>query len=257
MSLSTEEYERFSRQISLLDIGEKGQVKLKAAKILIVGVGGLGSPIALYAVAAGIGNIVLVDDDVVSISNLQRQILYDETELGSSKVNCAKRKLLKLNKDVNIEIYNECLTKENAFRIANKCDLIIDACDNAETRYLMNDLALGLNIPYLYASICEYYGQVSLFNTHKDASTYRCVFPESNNSKNLKEGVIGCLPAIVGSIQLNEAIKWICNSKSSLSEKLLNVDLQSLDFFKLNISVSQKERAIGLSNFKENIHPHY
>ena len=164
MQLTEKEKERYNRQIQLDEIGEKGQTLLRQAKILIVGVGGLGSPIAIYLCGAGVGTIGLVDDDKVSETNLQRQILYNETEIGKPKALCAKERLQKLNSNICIEVYPTRLTKENAQEIISRYDIVVDGCDNFQTRYLINDTCLLLNKVYVYGAIRAFDGQVSVFN---------------------------------------------------------------------------------------------
>ena len=156
--------ERYNRQIILPELGENGQEKLKNAKVLIVGVGGLGSPIALYLTGAGVGNIGLIDDDVVSESNLQRQVLYSEAEVGMPKAIQAQKRLNALNSQIKIDAYNTRLTKENAEEIIGKYDIVVDGCDNFKTRYIINDTCVKLGKTYVYGAIRAFDGQVSVFN---------------------------------------------------------------------------------------------
>ena len=172
MQLTEKEKERYNRQIQLDEIGEKGQTLLRQAKVLIVGVGGLGSPIAIYLCGAGVGTIGLVDDDKVSETNLQRQILYNETEIGKPKALCAKERLQKLNSNICIEAYPTRLTKENAQEIISRYDIVVDGCDNFQTRYLINDTCLLLNKVYVYGAIRAFDGQVSVFN-YQGGKNYR------------------------------------------------------------------------------------
>lgn len=158
---------RYDRQMILPEIGEDGQQKLKQAKVLIVGVGGLGSPIALYLTGAGVGCIGLVDDDVVSISNLQRQVLYSEKELGKPKATCAAERLSALNSEITIRTYPIRLTEENAQEIISQYDIVVDGCDNFSTRYLINDICAEMGKVYVYGAICGFEGQVSVFITEK------------------------------------------------------------------------------------------
>lgn len=155
---------RYDRQMILPEIGEDGQQKLKQAKVLIVGVGGLGSPIALYLTGAGVGCIGLVDDDVVSISNLQRQVLYSEKELGKPKAICAAERLSALNSEITIRTYPTRLTEENAQEIISQYDIVVDGCDNFSTRYLINDICAEMGKVYVYGAICGFEGQVSVFH---------------------------------------------------------------------------------------------
>lgn len=221
---------RFERQTSLKEIGIEGQKKLYNAKVLIVGIGGLGSPISLYLVAAGVGKIGIVDADIVSESNLQRQILYNDSHIGKKKVCVAKEQLKDVYPNINIEIYDTLFTKENAFEIAKGYDIIIDGCDNNETRYLMDSVSKELKIPYIYGAISEFKGQVSVFN-YKGCISYSDIFPQSDNiNSNTDIGVIGALPGIVGSIQAMEAIKIITSTGEVLQNKLLTIDALTMDF---------------------------
>lgn len=221
---------RFERQTSLKEIGIEGQKKLYNAKVLIVGIGGLGSPISLYLAAAGVGKIGIIDADIVSESNLQRQILYNDSHIGKKKVCVAKEQLEAVYPNINIEIYDSLFTKENAFEIAKGYDIIIDGCDNNETRYLMDSVSKALKVPYIYGAISEFKGQVSVFN-YKGCISYSDIFPQSDNiNSNTDIGVIGALPGIVGSIQAMEAIKIITSTGDVLQNKLLTIDALTMDF---------------------------
>jgi len=223
--LNKEESTRYARHIALKEIGEEGQIKLKNAKVLIVGVGGLGSPLALYLSAAGVGTIGLIDDDVVSVSNLQRQILYNSHEVGKSKVLVAKEKLKALNPFVNIISHNKRLTEENSINIIQDYDIIVDGCDNLLTRYTINEACLHINIPYIYGSIAEFTGQVAVFN-HNNSKSYKDLFPLCDEISSIKQpkGVVGVLPGIIASLQANETLKVICGYGEVLSDKLLLFD---------------------------------
>lgn len=221
--------ERYSRQLMLPEIGEEGQQKLSAAKVLIVGVGGLGSPVSLYLTGAGIGTIGLIDDDVVSISNLQRQILYTETEVGIKKAVCAEERLRQLNQDVQLNVYATRLTKENAKEIIGQYDIVVDGCDNFATRYLINDTCTELGKVYVYGAICGFEGQVSVFN-HQSTINYRNLYPDEEEMMKMPppfKGVIGVTPAIVGSVEATEVIKIICGFGEILSGKLWTIDLRT------------------------------
>src|SRR5574344_1734888 len=190
--LTKEELDRYNRQIILPEFGIDAQEKMKRASVLIIGVGGLGSVSSTYLVASGIGKIGLVDNDVVSISNLQRQVLYREDELGLSKVEQAKETLERLNSNVEIITYKTFLTSENAISIIKDYDIIIDGTDNFKARYLINDVCVGLGKPFVYASIGDYYGQVAVFNFNNKSSCYRDLFPnydELHNRENKNKGV--------------------------------------------------------------------
>lgn len=225
--------ERYSRQLMLPEIGEEGQRKLSVAKVLIVGVGGLGSPISLYLAGAGVGTIGLVDDDVVSISNLQRQILYTETEVGIKKAVCAKERLRQLNQDIQLNAYPTRLTKENAEKIISHYDIVVDGCDNFATRYIINDACVKLRKVYVYGAICGFEGQVSVFN-HNNSMNYRNLYPDEEEMMKMPppfKGVIGVTPAIVGSVEATETIKIICGFGDVLSGKLWTIDLRTLQTY--------------------------
>lgn len=224
---------RYNRQTKLPEFGEEGQRKLAEAKVLIVGVGGLGSSIALYLAGAGVGQIGLADADVVSESNLQRQVLYKESEIGKLKVECAKKRLSELNSTIQIDCYPFRFDTENAEKIASQYDLIIDGCDNFSTRYLIDDVAAKLNIPYIYGTIGEFHGQVSVFNLN-GGCRYRDLFPEQPADNNLPKGVLGPVPGIIGTWQAMEAIKVIAGIGEPLRNQLLTVDFLSLEINILN-----------------------
>ena len=227
---------RYSRQTALPEIGEDGQEKLHKAKVLIVGVGGLGSPIALYLVGAGVGTIGLVDDDTVSISNLQRQILYAENETGLSKVHCAAKRLQALNSEVNILAHPFRLSSENARRLIAEYDIIVDGCDNFSTRYLISDSCSALHKPYVYGAIQGFEGQVSVFCYGDRPRTYRDLFPDETATLQMPapdNSVIGVTPAVVGSVEASETLKLICGYGEVLAGKLWTVDLRTMQSFVL------------------------
>ncbi|WP_071146524.1 HesA/MoeB/ThiF family protein [Bacteroides ihuae] len=222
--------ERYNRQMMLLEIGEEGQAKLKAAKVLIVGVGGLGSPIALYLAGAGVGTIGLIDDDVVSISNLHRQILYSEAQTGELKALCASMRLKALNSDIRVNAYPKRLTEKNVRELISQYDIVVDGCDNFSTRYLINDVCVELGKPYVYGAICGFEGQVAVFN-YRTNKNYRDLYPSEEEMLSMPpppKGVIGVTPAITGSIEATEVIKIINNYDTVLSGKLWTIDLRSL-----------------------------
>ena len=228
---------RYSRQTILPQFGEEGQQKLASAKVLLVGVGGLGSPIALYLAGAGVGRIGLVDSDVVSENNLQRQILYNENEIGQLKVDCAKKRLLELNSGIEINCYPYRFDKENGKEIALQYDLIIDGCDNFSTRYLMDDISAEFNIPYIYGSIGEFQGQVSVFNW-KNSCRYRDLYPKEDFaaiSEPAIKGVLGPVPGVIGTLQAIEAIKVITGIGEPLRNRLLTIDLLTMEILILEI----------------------
>lgn len=226
--LNEREKERFARQILLPEIGEEGQARLHSKKVLVVGAGGLGSALLYYLVAAGIGEIGIIDFDKVSLSNLQRQILYTEEDLGLSKVLAAQKRLKSLNSDCLIHAYNERFTDQNAKRIAQNYDLIIDGCDNLTTRYLMDKTAEELAIPYLYGAVDSWGGQVSLFH-YKGAGSYRVLFPQKDlNAEKREVPVLGAAVGIISSIMATETIKILLDLPNTLAGKLLLFDALTL-----------------------------
>lgn len=226
-----DEKERYSRHILLPEIGEEGQEKFCKAKILVVGAGGLGAPVLLYLAAAGIGTLGFMDDDVVSESNLQRQILYDSLSVGKTKTEVATQKLKALNPDIRIIALNTRLTAENAVRIIQDYDIVVDATDNLVSRYIINDACVECHIPFVYGSICEFKGQVSVFN-YQGGPTYRDLYEYNEGVPEFRQplGVIGALPGVIGSLQATEALKIVLNRKDTLSGKLLLVDLLKSSF---------------------------
>ena len=236
--LSREEILRYSRHLLIPEVGLDGQRKLKNSSVLVVGTGGLGSPVSLYLAAAGIGRIGLVDYDVVDSSNLQRQVIHGTSTVGKLKVESAKVKLLDLNPDIQIDVYNEPYTSENAMRIAQDYDIILDGTDNFPTRYLTNDVAVFLGKPNVYASIYRFDGQVSVFYA-KEGPCYRCLFPEPPPPGLVPScaegGVLGVLPGTIGTLQATEALKVLLGIGEPLIGKLLlyNALDMSFDFVKL------------------------
>ena len=214
---------RYARQIALNEVGESGQQKLLNAKVLVIGAGGLGCPALQYLAAAGVGTIGIVDGDTVDESNLQRQILYTTSDLGSLKVEVAKERLNALNPAVSITIYPENLHAENAMEIIQDYDLVMDGTDNLAARYLVNDACVKLNKPFVYGAIHKFEGQVSVFNFN-GGPTYRCLFPENpqqNQIPNCEElGVLGVLPGVIGTLQATEINKLILVVVEPLSGKL-------------------------------------
>ena len=222
--------ERYQRQNLLLEIGEEGQEKLRKARVLIVGVGGLGCPIALYLCGAGVGHLGLIDDDYVSISNLPRQVLYDETDIGKLKVSCAVRHLQAKNCDIQIDSYPFRLDKENAEALIAKYDIVVDGCDNHDTRYLISDVCHQQQKPYVYAAIGAFRGQAGVLCYDEQTSTYRTLFPDEEVMCKMKaeKGVIGTTPAVIGSLVANEVIKLIIGYGDVLKNKLFCIDLLTL-----------------------------
>ncbi|HTX91641.1 MAG TPA: molybdopterin-synthase adenylyltransferase MoeB [Anaerolineales bacterium] len=243
--LSRDEILRYSRHLLIPEVGLEGQKKLLASSALVIGTGGLGSPLALYLAAAGVGRIGLVDFDVVDSSNLQRQIIHGTGTVGELKVESARDRLRDLNPDIQVDIYNEPFTSENAMRIAKDYDILIDGTDNFPTRYLTNDLCVFLGKPNIYGSIYRFEGQASVFYA-KEGPCYRCLFPEPPPPGLVPScaegGVLGVLPGTIGTIQATEAIKMLLGIGSSLVGRLLlyNALDMSFEYVKLKKNPSCK-----------------
>ena len=236
-------FERYSRQIQLSEIGITGQEKLTRAKVLIIGVGGLGCSAAQHLVASGVGIIGLLDYDLVDLTNLNRQILYTEEDVGKRKVEVARQALLKLNDQVQINTYFEQLTFDRAISLSRDYDIIIDGTDNFQTKYMINDACVISNTPWVYASLYKYQGQLSVFN-YQEGPSYRCLYPEIS-SKNIsceEIGVLGALPGILGTLQAVEVIKIVLQIGEVLSGKLLILDLLTMQ--KQLISFTRNEDQI-------------
>jgi molybdopterin/thiamine biosynthesis adenylyltransferase/rhodanese-related sulfurtransferase len=238
-TLSHEEILRYSRHLLIPDVGMDGQRKLKAASVLIIGTGGLGSPVALYLAAAGIGHIGLVDYDVVDRTNLQRQVIHGTSTVGRLKVESARERMLDLNPDIQVDINNEAITSENAMRIAEPYDLIVDGSDNFPTRYLTNDLCVLTHKPNVYGSVYRFEGQVSVFDA-RVGPCYRCLFPDPPPPGLVpscaESGILGILPGTIGTLQATEALKLILGTGEPLIGRLLlyNAQDMSFDFVKLH-----------------------
>lgn len=237
-SLSHSEILRYSRHLLIPEVGLQGQQKLKAASVLIIGTGGLGSPIALYLAAAGIGNIGIIDYDVVDYSNLQRQVIHGTSSLTKLKVESARERMLDINPDINVVTYNEPFTLANAINIAREYDVLIDGTDNFPTRYLSNDVAVMLGKPNVYGSIFRFDGQVSVFDASR-GPCYRCLFPEPPPPGLVPScaegGVLGVLPGTIGTLQATEALKLILGIGEPLIGRLMlyNALDMSFEFVKL------------------------
>jgi sulfur-carrier protein adenylyltransferase/sulfurtransferase len=231
--LSKNEINRYSRHILIPEVGLEGQRKLKAASVLLVGSGGLGSPAALYLAAAGVGHIGIADYDVVDATNLQRQILHSSATVGRLKTESARERLMDLNPLIQVDTYNEIFSSSNAYRIASEYDMIIDGTDNFPTRYLINDFCALTGKPYIYGSIFRFEGQVSVFDA-RTGPCYRCLFPEPPPPYSVpscaQSGVFGVLPGTIGTIQASEAIKIILGIGTSLVGRLLLYDALDMSF---------------------------
>jgi sulfur-carrier protein adenylyltransferase/sulfurtransferase len=236
--LTPDEHARYSRHIQMHKIGLSGQEKLRQAKVLIVGIGGLGSPVALYLAAAGVGRIGIVDCDQVEVSNLQRQVLYGSSSVGKSKVQEAKNRLSELNPCIEIVTYESLFNPETALSLVREYDLVVDGTDNFPTRYLVNDTCLVLGKPNFYGSVFQFEGQVSVFAT-SNGPCYRCLFPEAPPAGMVpgcgEIGVLGVVPAIIGTLQATEVLKWILGLGTCLEGNLLLVNTLSMNFRNLQI----------------------
>lgn len=237
-NLNQSEILRYSRHLLIPEVGLEGQRKLKASSVLLIGTGGLGSPVALYLAAAGVGRIGLVDYDVVDFSNLQRQVIHGMATLGKLKVDSARQRLLDLNPNIQVDVYNEPFTSANAKQIAQDYDILIDGTDNFPTRYLVNDVCVLLGKANVYGSIYRFEGQLSVFDA-KRGPCYRCLFPEPPPPGMVPScaegGVLGVLPGTIGTLQATEAIKLILDIGEPMIGRLMlyNALDMSFDYVKL------------------------
>lgn len=232
--LTTAELQRYARHLAIPEFGIEAQRKLKAARVLCIGAGGLGSPITMYLAAAGVGTLGLVDADVVEVSNLQRQLLFGQSDLGRPKLDAARDRLLDINPHLVLHLHPERFTAANAMQLAADYDVIIDGTDNFPTRYLSNDVAVWLKKPNVYGSILRFEGQVGVFAPHLGAPCYRCMSPQPPAHGLVPScaegGVLGVLPGLIGTMQALEAIKLITGIGEPLLGKLLHVDTLGMRF---------------------------
>lgn len=237
--LSNEEIRRYSRHLILPEFGMEGQRKLKQGSVLLVGTGGLGSPLALYLAAAGVGHIGLVDFDLVDESNLQRQIVHGTSTVGVLKTESAKRRLADLNPNVEVTTYEAQITSENAFDLMRPYDIIVDGTDNFPTRYLTNDASVMLGKPNVYGSIFRFEGQATVFSPRDGGPCYRCLYPEPPPPGLVPScaegGVLGVLPGVIGTIQATEAIKLITGIGETLIGRLMLYDALNMRFRQLKL----------------------
>jgi adenylyltransferase/sulfurtransferase len=238
IQLTKEEYERYSRHLILPEVGLEGQKRLKAASVLCIGTGGLGSPLLLYLAAAGIGRIGIVDFDIVDSSNLQRQVIHGTSWVGKPKIQSAKTRILEINPYCQVDLYETRLTSENALDIVKPYDVVVDGTDNFPTRYLVNDACVILGKPNVYGSILRFEGQASVFN-YEDGPNYRDLFPEPPPPGMVPScaegGVLGILPGIIGLIQATEAVKIILGKGTTLSGRLLLYNALDMKFRELKL----------------------
>src|SRR5262247_2267748 len=252
-NLSNEEIRRYSRHLIMPEFGMEGQRRMKEGSVLLIGAGGLGSPLALYLAAAGVGHIGLVDFDVVDESNLQRQIAHGTSTLGVRKTESAKRRLLDLNPNVEVTTYEEQVTSENAFELLGPYDVIVDGTDNFPTRYLTNDASVMLGKPNVYGSIFRFEGQASVFDA-RVGPCYRCLYPDPPPPGLVPScaegGVLGVLPGVIGVIQAIEGIKLLLGVGETLVGRLLLFDALALRFRELTL---RKDPQCPLSGEKPTI----
>jgi len=253
-SLSRDELSRYSRHLIIPEVGMEGQLKLKSGKVLVIGAGGLGSPLALYLAAAGVGTIGIADFDRVELTNLQRQILHSAEALGRSKLDSARERLVALNPDVVVKTYDTRITSENALDILREYDVVADGTDNFPTRYLVNDACVLLGKPNVYGSIFRFEGQASVFGL-PGGPCYRCLYPEPPPPGLVPScaegGVLGVLPGIVGVIQATEVVKLLLGIGEPLAGRLLLYDALRMDFRELKV---RKDPACPICGPKRTIH---
>jgi adenylyltransferase/sulfurtransferase len=246
LELNDKQYYRYSRHILLDEIGEGGQLKLRAAKVLVVGAGGLGCPVLMYLAAAGIGETGIVDFDLVDESNLQRQVLFGESFVGKNKAEAAVKRLTDLNSDCNYKSYPNKLDTQNAIHLFNQYDLIVDCTDNFAARYLINDACYLTGKPFVHGSIFKFQGQVSVFN-YNNGPTYRCLFPDPPGAGTVPScsdiGVLGVLPGIIGSLMASEVLKIVLGLGETLSGEVLICNALKNDY--ANLKLTRNEKAVN------------
>jgi adenylyltransferase/sulfurtransferase len=239
MRLNVEELQRYSRHLIMPEVTAKGQSRLKAARVLCIGAGGLGSPAALYLAAAGVGTIGIVDFDEVDLSNLQRQILHGTKDIGRGKLDSARDRLYDINPQIEIELHKCRFSSENAFELVTGYDVVVDGCDNFPTRYLSNDVCVFARKPNVYGSVFRFEGQTTVFAPHLNGPCYRCLFPEPPPPESVpncaQAGVLGVLPGIIGMLQAIETLKLILGIGEPLVGRLLHFDALKVKFRELNL----------------------
>lgn len=249
MSFTEEQITRYSRHILLPEVGGKGQKKLSQAKVFIVGAGGLGCPVAYYLAAAGIGTIGLIDSDVVDLSNLQRQVLHHTPDVGRSKVQSAKEKILALNPDVNVQTHEGRFTSENARELICNYDVIIDGVDNFPAKFLINDVCIMERKPLIHGGILRFEGRVFTIKPHESAC-YRCIFknpPPPGVVPTCQEaGIIGVVAGIIGTVQATEAIKLILNIGRPLTDRILDFDARTTTFREIRVKRNPNCQLCGI-----------
>lgn len=264
MTLTNEQKNRFARHIALKELGEEGQIKLLNARVLVVGTGGLGSPVCLYLAAAGVGTIGIIDNDVVDVSNLQRQVIHKTAGVGTPKVESAKEAMLAINPELNINTYHEMFTADNAEEIISGYDFVIECTDNFASKFLVNDACVLLKKPFCTGGILRFEGQVHTWVPGMDKPCYRCIFriapPGEASVTCARAGVIGTIPGIIGTLEAMEAIKYITGAGELLTDCILTYDALTNDFTKLPFEktddcfVCGKEPVIrSLENYEETL----
>ena len=256
VELSSDEIARFARHLILPEVGMEGQKRLKAASVLCVGTGGLGSPLLLYLAAAGVGRLGIVDFDVVDHSNLQRQVIHGTSWVGRPKIESAKARIHEINPHCQVDLYETALTSDNALEIIRPYDIVCDGTDNFPTRYLVNDACVMLGKPNVYGSIFRFEGQASVFNLTAESPNYRDLFPEPPPPGMVPScaegGVVGVLPGIIGVIQATEAVKIITGIGTTLSGRLLLFDALKMSFRELKLRPSPERPQIdALIDYQE------
>lgn len=264
MKLTNEQIERYSRQIILKEVGGKGQEKLLNSKVLVIGAGGLGSPALFYLAAAGVGTLGIIDGDLVDTSNLQRQIIHFNSDIGKEKVLSAKEKIEKLNPDVNVVIYPTTVNAKNIRNIIKNYDFIIDGTDNFPAKFLINDACFFEKKPFSHGGILRFQGQTLTYNPASESLCYRCIF-DSPPPKGLiptcrETGIIGVMAGLLGTIQASEAIKYLLSTGELLTNKLLFIDLLNIEFriikFKKNKNCplcGEDRKIFGLIDYEQPI----
>ncbi len=244
--------QRYARQMILPNIGRAGQDKLAKARVLVIGAGGLGSPSAFYLAAAGVGHLTLIDDDTVALSNLQRQILHKNDNIGELKVNSAKSTLNALNPSIAVEIHDDKISKSNIRNYLKNIDLVIDGTDNFQARYAISDACTEVGMPWVYGAVYRFEGQVSVFHASKPDQRglcYRCLFPEGDTqagAPNCTEaGVLGVAPGLIGIMQASEALKYLLGIGEVLQGRLLHVDLLGMRFHETRMTADPECMACG------------
>lgn len=251
--LDAEEVRRYSRHLLLPEIGQEGQQRLKEARVVLIGLGGLGSPAALYLAAAGVGTLGVVDPDRVDLTNLQRQVLYTDSDVGRPKCTVARERLTALNPRLAVETFPVALTAANALEILREFDLVIDGTDNFPTRYLVNDACVLLGLPNVHGSVLRFEGRITVFGT-PEGPCYRCLFPAPPPPESVPDcsdaGVLGVLPGQIGVLQATEAIKWITGVGEVLAGRLLLVDALRMRFQTVTIGRDPHCPACGTRELK-------